>query len=431
MIPKTPLIAILLAAAPSVLAQGSLTPPSGPAPSMKTLGQIEPRTVIEALPFSIAREGSYYLATNLFVPSGTNGITIQASHVSLDLGGFTIRGGSTSKDAILIAGGQANISIANGNIVSTGTGINGGGASKVSVRAVSVANTSSDGIVLGDDGTVTDSKANITDGVGILTGLRGQVLNCQATQNFGPGIQVGAGSTVRDSRSSRNAAAGVVGGNHSFIAGVTAQENAEFGIDAGNNANVIDCTASQNKQGGVRVQAYSLVSRTTASYNQTIGVTVAVSSSVLDCNVSANGWLGIVAGPGAQIANTKAEGNAGGGISAQEGSTVRDCTASRNGNDGILVTSECTVIRNNCNNNVNIRSASGIHATGTDNVIQENTMISNDRGLALDTAGNLVTKNSATNNSLNYYVIGEQTMAPIVTSFEGAEPVTPASNFAF
>jgi hypothetical protein len=45
-------------------AQGSLTPPGAPAPAMKTLAQIEPRTPIASAPFTISAPGSYYLTTH-------------------------------------------------------------------------------------------------------------------------------------------------------------------------------------------------------------------------------------------------------------------------------------------------------------------------------------------------------------------------------
>src|SRR5215831_14797408 len=70
-------------------AQGSLTPPGAPAPGMKTLTQLEPRTPIASAPFTISAPGSYYLTTNVSVSAG-DAITIATNNVTLDLRGFTI-----------------------------------------------------------------------------------------------------------------------------------------------------------------------------------------------------------------------------------------------------------------------------------------------------------------------------------------------------
>ena len=99
-------------------------------------------------------------------------------------------------------------------------------------------------------------------------------------------------------------------------------------------------------------------------------------------------------GAQAHITNCKVDSNTGVGLSVQRGSTVRDCSAQRNGNDGIVVTDQCVVVRNNANGNSNLKGAAGIHVKGTDNSIQENTAIGNDRGIALESDGNLVIKNS-------------------------------------
>ena len=78
-------------------AQGSLTPPGAPGPTMKSLSQIEPRIPISALPYSITNPGSYYVTTNLTGTSGFPGISIASDNVTLDLSGFTLQGvpGST------------------------------------------------------------------------------------------------------------------------------------------------------------------------------------------------------------------------------------------------------------------------------------------------------------------------------------------------
>jgi hypothetical protein len=102
-----------------VRAQGSLTPPGAPAPTMKSLAQIEPRTPISSAPFTINASGSYYLTTNL-TTTVSNAIVITANGVTLDLSGFTLFSTVTNANnggyAILLAGSLSDITILNGYI---------------------------------------------------------------------------------------------------------------------------------------------------------------------------------------------------------------------------------------------------------------------------------------------------------------------------
>src|SRR5216683_1539226 len=74
---------------PSTFAQGSLTPPSAPAATMKSLDQIEARTIVNSnnTPgdaqslFKITNSGSYYLTGNMTGVSGKHGIVIAAANV--------------------------------------------------------------------------------------------------------------------------------------------------------------------------------------------------------------------------------------------------------------------------------------------------------------------------------------------------------------
>jgi hypothetical protein len=116
----------------SSFAQGALTPPGAPGPTMRTLGQIEPRTPISSAPYTITNPGSYYLTTNVTVNFGS-AITISANGVTLDLNGFTIS--STQYPAYqgtygVLLNSVTNVTVANGfirgGVTNNGYGVYGG-----------------------------------------------------------------------------------------------------------------------------------------------------------------------------------------------------------------------------------------------------------------------------------------------------------------
>ena len=66
-------------------------PPSDPATAMKSLNQVEPRTPIGSLPFTISQPGSYYFTKNLeFTAATGHAVTVTSDNVSIDMMGFTL-----------------------------------------------------------------------------------------------------------------------------------------------------------------------------------------------------------------------------------------------------------------------------------------------------------------------------------------------------
>lgn len=165
-------------------AQGSLTPSGPPAPIMKTLEQIEPRTPISSAPYSITIPGSYYLTSNLTVNVGEDAIGIFTNGVTLDLRGFTISStASPAGGAGIALHDVAMIHILDGNIAGNVTVISnsyfGGGFSygvyvsagcnAVRVTSISVSEVGFDAINLtaGNASVVEACTVNVAGGIGI------------------------------------------------------------------------------------------------------------------------------------------------------------------------------------------------------------------------------------------------------------------------
>src|ERR1017187_4685613 len=225
-------------------AQGSLTPPGTPAPTMKSLDQIEARTPITntASLVTISQPGSYYLTANLTVSTG-DGIDINTNDVTLDLNGFTIRStaASATGTGILLNNGWTDITIGNGHIRGGGTNngsdvFSGGGFAygiktsgavpeNVQVSRISVSGCRFDGISLsGQNSTEVEAcTVRTVGGYGIIastvksssaldcgnTAIQGdQVFDCRG-QSSGLGIGVDGASVVQNCWGTSTSSVGV------------------------------------------------------------------------------------------------------------------------------------------------------------------------------------------------------------------------------
>ena len=117
-------------------------------------------------PVTICTSGSYRLSGDLNVPSGTDGIEITASNVSLDLNGFTIvlpASGSTPSICSIKAIGSLSLRIQNGILSGGDCGVQLGSASNslvsdVTIETNVVTTSGASGITIGPTSRVQDNR---------------------------------------------------------------------------------------------------------------------------------------------------------------------------------------------------------------------------------------------------------------------------------
>ena len=254
---KLPIILIALSSCLAHAQGGSLTPPPGsPAPTMKSLDQVEARTpLVEGATgvsitpgssnITINQSGSYYLAGNLTVTSG-NAISITADFVTLDLNGFTISSTANpaSGNGILIL--ASDVTVTNGNISGGydigedsgpgfGTGIKSEEDGPIEINRIKVAGCAEDGIQLGNDfnkfNSVTSCFVRNIGNIGIVAitvekchvrnASEGGILcedatRCQVTTVNGNGIE---GVLIDNCRAHTTSGIGIKGATISYSIG--------------------------------------------------------------------------------------------------------------------------------------------------------------------------------------------------------------------
>ena len=257
----------------TTFAQGSLTPPGAPAPTMKTLEQIEPRIPISSLPYIISQPGSYYLTTNLTGVAGQDGITISGARVTLDLMGFELRGVPGALSGIRM-NPATSPHVLNGSIVSWGQdGINGTNGSGGAIERLRVSNNGRYGISFGSASQVRHCIVFGNGIAGILLSNDVEVDDCVSTGNGTHGIQAGTGSTIRRCMAVGNSAAGITGS----------------GLDG---LNIVECNTEFNGS-GIATLGQTIVKDCFARSNAVVGIAVGPGSTVQGCNASDNGTNGI------------------------------------------------------------------------------------------------------------------------------------------
>jgi parallel beta-helix repeat protein len=300
---------------------GRLEPDDSPRGTMRTLDEVEPCTPVGSadVPITLDESGVYCLTEDIGGVSST-AITIEASDVTVDLGGFTLSGSGDLTAGIIAESGADRPEVRNGRVSGFAYGI----------ETTSVTGT-----------RVVDVRVSGASGYGISLGEASEILRCESGNNGTVGISTLAGSVVRDSVSRNNGSSGLTVDGIGLVEGFLAHENGYSGIWVGSGSTVRNSIASGNSVDGIHFGG--------------LGPDFLVSDGgiVEGCSAFENGDDGIEVGAGALVRNNQAEANGSAGIHA---------TSARNRIDGNHVTSNDlgfvtdtggnTIVRNSARQNV-------------------------------------------------------------------------------
>jgi hypothetical protein len=317
--------------------------------------------------------------------TGSAGITITVSDVTIDLNGFTVSGvGKT-------AGGTA-------------TGIVG--INDTTARNGRVKDWAGDGIRLGAGVTLEDLNVVNVGGACIKTSEQAQVRHCRVGLGD-QGIVVGDSSVVESAISISNSGA-----------------SPKSGIAMGAYGVITNCTSSYNAGQGILVGNGSSLSNLTASNNSgTTGIVALDGSTFTNCASFLNSGNGIKAGFGSTLIGCTAKSNALDGIAPGDGSTLSKCTVRENRHNGINIDSACTLDGNTAQSNglagTNSTGFAGIRVTGAGNRIDGNHFTFHNFknfaiGMYVTGTGNLIIRNTSHGNNADYIIGSDNRYGPII-----------------
>ena len=409
--------------------------PGSEAARMPALNEVEPRTLIRAIPFTITEPGNYAIVENLHGSAGSNGIVVSCSDVSIDLNGFALIGENSSLAGIYVSGSYDRLHVMNGRVLNWGDeGIN----------ASTAQYSRFENLVISTNGYARSKN-------GMRTGNRSAVLECTFVKNKFTGCMAASDCRIERSRSSHNTSFGFFGSENCTIQDSMASDNGAGGFRALESTVVTRCSAFRNGTDGFYLRRDCVVNLSTAATNGQHGFNISVGSVVADCTARGNtkngfhlygamaldcasrlngedGFHGYT-GYSSTIRNCLSQNNGGDGIDVNTGSRVVGCMVNTHTNaiqSGIRAGAYCQIVDNTCRNNFN-----GI-TEGGKALIQGNFVSQNTYGIQSGgTHSSLIIQNTATDNTAAQIQTTSDQYGPVLTPAGEITNSHPHANIVF
>ncbi len=337
------------------------------------------RIPISELPFDIDEPGSYYVTRDLVnTTDDTNGITIDADNVTLDLGGFRLTAdmgpntgvGVFNRNAISMIN-QVNVHIRNGRIADwDASGIAASSCEKCIFENLTISGTS----------------------VGLRTGSYSLVNRVTTSFNRTAGMSVDEGTLIAHSTAQGNEGSGFINSGSSVVINCAALENENHGFSM--SAVILGSTAYKNGLSGYRAGTGSILQQNSSIENGENGFLI-ISGYARDNIAFGNGTL----------------------------------ATADNLNNGFFLNGNSYLI----NNYAHANRGAGIQSANSDNVVENNVVLDNLRsGIDGRNSGSLIIGNRASGNGPNSstvvnYTISTGTAAGPIININGVGDISAVS----
>jgi len=213
-------------------------------------GQID----IATLPFTISQSGSYVVTCDLSLSTtNTNGITISANDVTLDLNGHTLRGpgkaAGTSGSGIYLGSTRYNIAIRNGVVRDWRLiGVSAANARNSQFESLQCYYNGTHGLAIGRGCIAKENTCGFNDFEGI-SAEGSTIIQNMCYNNGRNGIDGTSGCLIESNNCRYNAGVGIDGGISAIISKNNCYSNTGDGIQVSNNCYVFENNCNGNGSG--------------------------------------------------------------------------------------------------------------------------------------------------------------------------------------